>query len=34
VTAPRGNPFAFGPRAVMAGLLLAALLLMVFFVLK
>jgi hypothetical protein len=31
---PRGNPFAFGPRAMFVGLVLAALLLIVFFVLK
>jgi hypothetical protein len=31
---PRGNPFAFGPRAMFAGLVLAALLLIVFFLLK
>jgi hypothetical protein len=31
---PRGNPFAFGPRAMLAGLVLAALLLTIFFLLK
>lgn len=31
---PRGNPFAFSARAMLAGLVLAALLLTVFFLLK
>jgi len=31
---PRGNPFAFGPRAMLAGLILAAVLMAVFFLLK
>jgi hypothetical protein len=30
---PRGNPFAFGPRATVAGLALCAVLLLVFFLL-
>jgi len=30
---PRGNPFAFGPRATAAGLALCALLLLIFFLL-
>ena len=30
---PRGNPFAFGPRATLAGLALCAVLLLVFFLL-
>jgi hypothetical protein len=31
---PRSNPFAFGTRAMVAGLILAALLMVIFFVLK
>jgi hypothetical protein len=31
---PRGNPFAFGPWAMLAGLALAALLMLAFFLLK
>jgi hypothetical protein len=30
---PRGNPFAFGPRATLVGLALCAVLLLVFFLL-
>jgi hypothetical protein len=30
---PRGNPFAFGPRATIAGLALCALLMLIFFLL-
>jgi len=30
---PRGNPFAFGPRATLAGLALCAVLLLIFFLL-
>ncbi|HEY7074134.1 MAG TPA: hypothetical protein VH418_02140 [Solirubrobacteraceae bacterium] len=31
---PRGNPFAFGPRVMLAGFVLAALLMLLFFLLK